>query len=174
MHELLYLLVNDLRIHGVPKNQLVAPALSSFGEGSPKEAAELATMMPPPEFDWLSQCGFRASHIRFSANWAKGDLTKIRQGFQGNLDWVNWSTGQYKWPAGQQVMVTEFYVTPGDCGVPIGTDMYPYHAIAFDLLKASSYSHVIAYGMRPGESDNPSDPWSYYGGLGASLVRWRG
>lgn len=174
MHELFYLLVNDLRAKGIAKTQLVAPALSSFGEGNRSEAAEFASMMPPPEWDWLSQCGFRACHIRFSANWAKGNVINIRQGFQDNLNWVNWLTGRYKWPVDQKVIVTEFYVTPGDCGVPIGTPMYPFHAIAFDLLNSSSYSHVMGYGLRPYESLNSFDPWAQFGGLGDSLMRWRG
>ena len=174
MHELFYLLVSDLRSKGIPKSQLVAPAMSGFGEGTRGEAAEFASMMPPPEFDWLSECGFRACHIRFSATWANGNTTYIRQGFQNNIDWVFWLMSRQKWPVGQKVLVTEFYVTPGDCGVPMGTDMYPYHAIAFDILKASLFSHVLAWGLRPGETDNPNDPWSQYGGLGQSLVRWRG
>jgi hypothetical protein len=174
LHELLYMLVNDLRINGIPKAQIIGPAVSSFGENQRTEAAEFASMMPPPEFDWLSQCGYRAYHIRFSASWANGNVTNIRQGFQNVLDWVSWIGSRYKWPADQKVMVTEFYVTPGDCGVPIGTDMYPYHAIAFDLLNASSFSHVVGWGLRPGENGNANDPWQQYGGLGPSLVRWRG
>jgi hypothetical protein len=174
LHELLFLLVNDLGAKGIPRYLTIGPAVSSFGENQRTEAAEFASMMPPPEFDWLSKCGYRAYHIRFSASWAQGDLVNVRAGFQNGLDWVQWINSRYKWPADQTVIVTEFYVTPGDCGVPIGTDMYPYHAIAFDLLKVSSFSHVLGWGLRPGEFGNLNDPWSQFGGLGPSLVRWRG
>ncbi len=174
IHELLFMLVSDLRSKGIPKIQIIGPGISSFGENQRTEAAEFASMIPPPEFDWLSQCGYRAYHIRFSAVWANGNLANVRQGFQNGLDWVNWIGTRYKWPVDQNVIVTEFYVTPGDCGVPLGTDMYPYHAIAFDLLKASTFTHVIGWGLRPNEAGNPGDPFAFFGGLGSSLVRWRG
>ena len=174
IHELLYLLVTDLRVNNIPRSQIVGPAISSFGENRQSESAEFASMMPPPEYDWLSQCGYRACHIRFSATWANGELSQIRRGFQGNLDWVNWINTKYAFPFDQKVIITEFYVTPGDCGVPIGSDMYPYHAAAFDLLKNSQFSHVVAWGLRPGEAGHPTDPFAQYGGLGPSLVRWRG
>jgi hypothetical protein len=173
LHELLYLLVKDLRAHDIPKSQIVGPAMSSFGEGKREETAEFLSMMPPSNFDWLSECGYRDCHIRLSASWAHGNLDQIRAGFQASLDWVTWVTSKLKWPADQQVLVSEFYVTPGDVGMPIGTDMYPFHAIAFDLLKASKFTHVMAWGLRPGESESTTDPWAHFGGMGDSLSKWR-
>jgi hypothetical protein len=173
LHELLFALVTDLRAKEVPKEQIIGPAISSFGEGRRSETAEFLSMMPPSEFDWLSECGYRACHVRLSANWAKGNLAEIKRGFQASLDWVNWVNSKFKWPADQQVILTEFYVTPGDCGVPVGSDMFPFHQIAFDLLKASSFSHVVGWGLRPDEKDSATDPWARFGGLGDSLVKWR-
>jgi hypothetical protein len=80
----------------------------------------------------------------------------------------------FAWPKDQKVAVTEFYVTPGDVGVSIGTDMSKYHATVFDLLKESAFSFVTAWGLRPDEKDKSTDPWSHFGGLGDSLVKWRG
>lgn len=173
LHELLYLLVKDLRAKGIPKSQLVGPAISSFGENRRAESAEFLSMMPPATFDWLSECGYRACHIRLSASWAKGDVAEIRRGFQLSLDWAKWVDSKFHWPSGQQAIVTEFYVTPGDAGVPIGTNMYPFHSIAFDLLKASSFSYVVAWGLRPDEANKAGDPWAHFGGIGDSLVKWR-
>ncbi len=173
LHELLYVLVKDLRAKGISKSQIIGPAVSSFGENRRSETAEFLSMMPPDEFDWLSECGYRACHIRLSASWAKGDLSKIRAGFQSSLDWVTWVNSKFKWPTDQKVIVTEFYVTPGDAGVPVGTDMYSFHEIAFELLKASSFSHVVAWGLRPDEKDSATDPWAHFGGIGDSFVKWR-
>ena len=97
-----------------------------------------------------------------------------RAGMKASLNHVNAAMTGTKWPLGQQIMVTEFYVTPGDVGVPIGTDMYPFHAIAFDLLKASGFSHVVAWGLRPDERDHETNAWARFGGVGNSLVKWRG
>ena len=173
LHELLYLLVKDLRANGILKSQIVGPAMSSFGESKKAESAEFLSMMPPSNFDWLSECGYRDCHIRLSASWAHGNLDQIRGGFQANLDWVTWVNSRLKWPDEQKVLVSEFYITPGDVGMPIGTDMYPFHAIAFDALKASSFSHVMAWGLRPGESERKTDPWAQFGGVGDSLTKWR-
>ena len=173
LHELLFALVTDLRAHDIPKSQIIGPAASSFGESRRSETAEFLSMMPPKQFDWLSQCGFRACHIRFSAGGAGGNPEKVKAGFQASLDWVNWVNSKLTWPAEQKVIVTEFYVTPGDVGVPIASDMTKYHAIAFDLLRESDFSHVVAWGLRPNENDNATDPWSRFGGLGDSLVKWR-
>ncbi|MEI8282748.1 MAG: hypothetical protein WCG75_10120, partial [Armatimonadota bacterium] len=173
-HELLFNLVTDLQANGIPKSQIVGPAASSFGEATDVENAEFRTMMPPPEFDWLSECGYRDVHVRLSAGGAKGDLALVRRGMQASLAHVFAAQSKQSWPEGQKVMVSEFYVTPGDVGVPVGTDMTPYHLIAFDLLKASAFSHVIAWGLRPDEKDSATDPWARFGGVGDSLVKWRG
>ena len=173
LHELLFYLVKDLRANGIPKSQIIGPAISSFGESKRSETAEMMSAMPPPQFDWLSECGYRAYHIRLMAGWAHGDLTQVAAGFKASLDWVNWLNGRMKWPADQKIMVTEFYVTPGDVGLPIGVDMYPYHKAAFEALKASNFTSVVGWGLRPVETDNPLDPFTVYGGLGTSLVKWR-
>ena len=173
IHELLFALVTDLRTNGVPKEQIVGPAISSFGEGRASEVAEFATMMPPSEFDWLAECGYRAVHIRMSTGGANGDLARVKAGIKATLADVTRLSSKYPWPKDQKVMVTEFYVTPGDVGVPIGTDMTPFHIITFDLLKASGFSHVMAWGLRPDEKDSATDPWSRFGGIGDSLVKWR-
>jgi hypothetical protein len=174
LHELLYLLVKDLRSHGIAKTQLVGPAASSFGEGRRSETAEFLSMMPPTQFDWLSECGFRDCHIRLSAGGAGGNVDRVKAGFHASIDWVVWVNSKLRWPEGQKMMVTEFYVTPGDVGVPIGTDMTRFHAIAFDLLKASSFNYVVAWGLRPDENDSATDPWAHFGGMGDSLAKWRG
>ena len=173
LHELLYALVTDLRSHNVPKSQIIGPAISSFGENKRAETAEFLSMMPPSDFDWLSECGYRACHVRLSASWAKGNLEQIKAGFQSSLDWVTWVNSKFKWPEGQMMILTEFYVTPGDAGVAIGSDMFPFHTIAFDLLKASGFSHVVAWGLRPDEADAPNNVWARFGGVGDSLVKWR-
>ena len=173
IHELLFLLVKDLRANGLQKFQLIGPAISSYGENRESETAELLSAMPPPQFDWLSECGYRAIHLRFSAAWARGDLSQIKAGFQANLNWLNWVNSKLKWPQGQQIAVTEFYVTPGDVGVPIGSDMYPYHKAAFEILKKSNFSLVSGWGLLPIETTNPIDPFSQFGGVGISLVKWR-
>ena len=174
LHELLFDLVTDLRKNGIPKNQIIGPASSTFGETRRSETAEFLSMMPPRQFDWLSECGYRACHVRLSAGGAGGSEDRVRAGFQASLDWVNWVNSKLKFPEGQQVIVTEFYITPGDVGVPIGSDMTKYHAIGFDLLKDSGFSHVVGWGLRPDENDKATDPWSRFGGLGDSLVKWRG
>ena len=173
IHELLFKLVKDLRAKGVSKDQIVGPAISSFGEGKASESAEFSTMMPPSEFNWLAECGYRAVHIRMSTGVGNGDLARVKAGMKATIAGVTRNNSEYSWPKDQKVMVTEFYVTPGDVGVPIGRDMTPYHVIAFDLLKASGFSHVMAWGLRPDEKDSATDPWSRFGGLGNSLVRWR-
>ncbi len=173
IHELLFALVTDLRANGVPKAQIIGPAVSSFGEGRASEVTEFETMMPPSEFDWLAECGYRAVHIRLSTGGAAGNPARVKGGFKATLAVVTRVNGQYPWPKDQKVIVTEFYITPGDVGVPIGTDMSPFHEIAFDLLKASGFSHVLAWGLRPDEKDSPTDPWSQFGGIGDSLVKWR-
>ncbi len=173
LHELLYRMVMDMRSKGIPKSQIVGPAVSSFGESGRTQAAEFASMMPPPNFDWLSECGYRDCHLRLSAAGSRGDVTKVQAGFKASLDWYLWLDSRYTWPVGQQTIVSELYVTPGDCEVPIGTDMYPYHAIALNLLKASNFRYAALWGLRPGEADDPTNPWLVYGGFGDSLVKWR-
>ena len=174
IHELLYKIVKDLRSNHIPKDHLVGPAISSFGESRRSETAEYLSVIPPKEFDWLSECGFRDVHVRFSAPGAKGDPVKVKVGFEASLAWFSWVDSRLAWPKDQKVMLSEYYVTPGDVGVPIGSDMYPFHAIAFDVLKETPFVYAIAWGMRPGESDVAGNPWATFGGLGDSLVKWRG
>ncbi len=172
-HELLYRLVKDLRANKIPKEQIVGPAVSAFGENRRSETAEFLSMMPPKEFDWLSECGYRDVHLRLSAPGAGGNVDKVRAGFQSSLDWYKWVDSRFSWPAGQKVMVTELYVTPGDVGVPIGADMYPFHKVALDLLQSAPFEFVALWGLRPHESDKATDPWAVFGGFGDSLVKWR-
>lgn len=173
LHELLFLLATDLRAVGITKSQIVGPAISSFGEGASTESTELSSMMPPKEFDWLSLCGYRDLHVRLSAGGANGDLALVKAGMKASLNHAITAQKQNKWPSGQQVMVTEFYVTPGDVGVPVGTDMSKFHAIAFDLLKEAPFTHIVAWGLRPDEKDAPNNAWAHFGGVGDSLVKWR-
>ncbi len=174
LHELLFKLVTDLKENGVPREQIVGPAISAFGEGKDSEAAEFSTMMPSGEFDWLSECGYRAYHIRMSSGASNGNVDRVKAGIKATLAGVARVDKGFAWPKDQKVAVTEFYVTPGDVGVPVGTDMIKYHALVFDLLKESAFSFVTAWGLRPDEKDKATDPWSHFGGLGDSLVKWRG
>lgn len=173
IHELLYLLVTDLRLNQILKSQIVTPAISAFGENRRSETSEYLSMMPPKTFDWLSECGLRDCHLRLSAPAAHGDINLVRTGFQASLDWYKWVDARFTWPVGQIPIVSELYVTPGDCDVPIGTPLYQYHAAALDLMKASSFRYVSLWGLRPVETDVPGNPYETYGGFGDSLVRWR-
>ena len=173
LHELLYNLVMDMRAHNIPRTQIVGPAISSFGEDGKSQAAEFASMMPPKTFDWLSECGFRDCHLRLQAPFSYGDPALVKKGFQASLDWYKWIDSQYPWPAGQQTIVSELYVTPGDCGVAFDAPMYTYHAIALDLLKTSTFKYATVWGLRPGEADVAGNPYLTYGGFGDSIVKWR-
>jgi len=130
-------------------------------------------MWPPKIYDWISECGYRDCHLRLSAPGSFGNLTAVRNGFKASLDWYKWVDARFPWPEGQQTIVSEVYVTPGDCEVPIITPMYPYHAIAFDLLKTSSFRYMTVWGLRPIETDVPGNPYETYGGWGSSLLKWR-
>lgn len=173
LHELLYLLIKDLRSKGITKSQLVGPAVSSFGENRRSETAEYLSMMPPKKFDWLSECGYRDVHIRLSAPGANGNLDKARAGFQASLDWFKWVDSRFTWPKGQKIMASELYVTPGDVGVAINSDMTKYHEMAFDVLKASPFAYVAVWGLRPDEADAPNNTYLRYGGFGKALQKMR-
>lgn len=174
LHELLFLLVKDLRANRIFKSQIVGPAASSFGENRRSETAEFLSIIPPKKFDWLSECGYRAFHIRLSAPGAGGNAEKVRAGFKASLDWFRWVDSRLTWPKGQRMLVSELYITPGDVGVPIGANMGTFHEIAFDLMKDMPFDFVAAWGLRPSEQDAPGNPYLQYGGVGESLRRWRG
>lgn len=174
LHELLFMLVKDLRANRLSKSQIVGPAVSSFGENRRSETAEFLSIIPPKRFDWLSECGYRAVHLRLSAPGAAGNPEKVRAGFKASLDWFTWVDSRLAWPKGQRVIVSEMYVTPGDAGVPIGANMSTFHEIAFDLIKDMPFAYVAAWGLRPEEQDAPGNPYLQYGGMGDSLRKWRG
>jgi hypothetical protein len=172
-HELLYKLVKDLRAQKIPKELLVGPAVSSFGESRRSETAEFLSMMPPKDLDWLSECGYRACHLRLSAPGAGGDPAKVKAGFQKSLDWYRWIDSKFTWPAGQKVILSELYVTPGDVGVKIDANMSQFHSIAFDLIDDQPFAYVLPWGLRPGEQDAPDNAYLRYGGFGDSMRKWR-
>ena len=173
LHEYLYLMTTDLIVNKIPKTQIVGPAISCLGENGIAVSAELLSCKPPVQFDWLSLCGYRAYHLRFDAPGANGDVNLVKQGFIKYINYLLWIDSKLGFPADQKLIMTEYYITPGNCGVPIGTDMYPYHVAAFEALKQSGFKHTVAWGLRDGEADDPNNPYAYYGGVGKSLQRWQ-
>jgi hypothetical protein len=172
LHEFLFKIATSLKAAGISKSQIVGPAISTLGESTYATTSELLSSTPPDNLNWSALCGYRSYHLRFGASWSKGDSVEIRRAFQFNIDNLYWVDSKLRHPSGQKIMLTEFYVSPADCGVAIGTDMYPFHSIVFDLLSKSKFTHAVAWGLRPGETDEPGNPWLTYGGVGDSLVKW--
>lgn len=176
IHEFMFDLVGVLQANNVSKPLIVAPAISCVGENNKREATEWLSSLPPVEFDWLSACGVRAFHMRFSAGWATDPntrLSEVTRGFTNCADYLAFCISQRPSLKDQSVMLTEMYVTPGDCGTFIGDNLDPYRKIALDLVAKYRWTPVV-WGLRPYEADVPGNPWLFYGGWGDYLIRRRG
>lgn len=172
LHELLYKLAKGMQDGGIARSQMIGPAVSTLGENTYNTMGELLSCKPPTLYNWMNLVGYRAYHLRFGASWANGDVNEVKRAFKFNLDNLMWVDSKMEFPKVQKIMFTEWYVTPADCGVPINADMSAYHAVVFDLLKTSKISYYAAWGLRPGESDAPGNPWLTYGGVGPSYLKW--
>lgn len=171
LHEFMFGIVQVLKNRSVPRSSIVAPAISCVNEGTKRESTEWLSSVPPPQFDWLSECGYRAFNFRFSAGWAtdpKTRLAEITKGFTWCANYLEWCNKQNPAKVDQRVLLTEVYVTPADCGTFIGDDLNPYRKIVLDLCRAKKWKPIV-WGLLPDEADVPGNPWFFFGGWGDFL-----
>jgi hypothetical protein len=151
--------IDALHDNGVGAYRIVYPSVSCIGER--REAIELKTSITPI----LAQCGWVDIHFRWSAGWAVDPATRLAEvtrGFGLNADYLQTiidHTPEYR---GKRIMISEMYVTPGDCGANIGDDLNPYREVAVGLCKKHGWL-PICWGLTP-EGDNPGDKWNTFSG----------
>lgn len=174
LHELAFGIVQVLKGRGVDRDRIVAPAISCVGEGSKREATEWLSSVPPPQFNWSAECGYRAFHVRLSAGWATNPATRLSEvtrGFTWCAEYLAFcDKARPPGSSPQKVLITELYVTPGDCGLEIGDDLDPYRTIALKLCRDKGWTPIV-WGLLPGETDGPGNKWLTYGGWGDYNLR---
>lgn len=180
-HEFFYGIATVLKNNKVLNNNIISPAISCVQEGTMQEIAEWKSMTPPDQFNWMKYCGYRAYHVRFRAGWAtdpKTRLGEVTRGFKFTMDYLDWSD-KSKFPAtpasslsvtgaaAQKIILTEFYVTPGDCGCQFSDDLNPFRQIALNLINEKGWAATV-WGLAD-EADVPGNIWLSYGGWGDFL-----
>jgi hypothetical protein len=89
------------------------------------------------------------------------------------MDYFKFFTKSLGLPKSRKIMITEFYVTPGMCGIrTVGgpkVELDPYRDIAHNLLTLAGIPSFV-YGIL-NENDLPGQNWLDYGGWGEWLSR---
>ena len=175
LHKLLFEVSKVLRANKVPVSKIMSPAISCIGDKNIQEVSEVLTWKPPTEFNWVNNCGIMAYHLFFRAGWAqdpKTRLVEVTRGFGGSMDYFKYFVTNLRLPKSKKIVITEFYVTPGMCGVLTTANpeqLDPFRTIAFDLLAQEKITSFV-YGIG-NEDDMPGTYWLFYGGWGQWLKR---
>lgn len=167
-HEFFYGIATVLKNNRIPNSSIVSPAISCIQEGNMQEISEWKSMTPPTKFNWLKYCGHKAYHLRFRAGWAKDPATRlseVKRGFRFCVDYLDWSDKSKFTSKSQKIMLTEIYVTPGDCGCQLNDNLDEFRKVAVDLINEKGWSYTV-WGLGKNESDVPGNVWFTYGGWG--------
>jgi hypothetical protein len=175
LHKLLWEISKVLRNNKIPTSKIMSPAFSCIGDGNIQEVSEVLTWTPPSEYNWQKNCGVIAAHLFFRAGWAqdpKTRTTEVTNGFNASMNYFKYFVANLRLPRSKKIVITEFYVTPGMCGVLTTANpeqLDPFRTIAFDLLAKENITSFV-YGIGD-ENDSPGTYWLAYGGWSQWLKR---